>query len=186
MELLNVLIKKPIQVSEKSGFIFLLHGYGSNEKDLFSFSEYLPKDNYIISFRAPLKIGPDSFSWYDISINEKSEKFSDINQAKQSIKIIIENIDYHLNLYPSKGTRSILGFSQGAILSWAIGLANPNKINKLLPLSGFLNEDILDNIHPDAFKLKCFISHGIYDPIIPIQLARDTIEKIKKFKLEVN
>ena len=34
--------------------ILLLHGYGSNDDDLFSFVDYLPKTHTIISLRAPL------------------------------------------------------------------------------------------------------------------------------------
>jgi phospholipase/carboxylesterase len=41
-------------------------------------------------------------------------------------------------------TVSLLGFSQGAILSYAIALSHPEKISKVIALSGYLNEEIIE------------------------------------------
>ena len=42
-------IKKPTDITSESKVIVMLHGYGSNKEDLFSFSDYMdPK--YLIKF----------------------------------------------------------------------------------------------------------------------------------------
>lgn len=43
----------PLDPTKKAPLMVLLHGYGSNEKDLFSFASELPKELHIISLRAP-------------------------------------------------------------------------------------------------------------------------------------
>ena len=48
-EILNYKIQKADNYPEKSGVIFLIHGYGSNSEDLFSFKAYLPKNVTTIS-----------------------------------------------------------------------------------------------------------------------------------------
>jgi phospholipase/carboxylesterase len=75
----------------------------------------------------------------------------------------------------------LIGFSQGAILSWALGINYAGKINKLVLLSGYFNDELINNASVQLKELKCFISHGIYDQVIPIKLARDSIKKIEKY-----
>ncbi|MEC7173027.1 MAG: phospholipase, partial [Bacteroidota bacterium] len=44
--------------------IILLHGYGSNANDLFSFADYLPNHLTIISLEAPLDTPFGGKAWY--------------------------------------------------------------------------------------------------------------------------
>ena len=66
-------------------------------------------------------------------------------EAIAAQKIILHNIEHHLNQF-SLGDKkvSLLGFSQGAILGWAVGLSHPDKIDKVVALSGYVNEDLFD------------------------------------------
>jgi len=183
MKLLKVLIKNSKIKNKETGLIFLLHGYGSNEKDLFSFSEFLPKNNHIISFQAPKELEKNCYSWYDIYFNDNSVKSYNVKQARVSIEIIYNNIIHYSNLFNHVGKITLIGFSQGAILSWALGINYPDKINKLVLLSGYFNDELINNKSNELKELKCFISHGIYDQVIPIEVARDSIKKIEKYNI---
>lgn len=55
---LHYLIQEPKTIKDKNPLLILLHGYGSNEEDLFSFASELPNDYYIISVRAPFELQP--------------------------------------------------------------------------------------------------------------------------------
>ena len=96
-ELLNYKIKKANQLPNKSGAIFLIHGYGSNSEDLFSFKAYLPKNLTIISLEAPIQIETESFAWYSINYNQNFEKWSNNEEAIKSIKKIYETINFLIN-----------------------------------------------------------------------------------------
>ena len=63
-----------------SPLIVLIHGYGSNERDLFSLIDYFPIDSYVISLRAPKELFNDSYAWYDIYL-DSNNKFYDHNAA---------------------------------------------------------------------------------------------------------
>ena len=52
----NYLIKEPKVVKEQNPLIILIHGYGSNEEDLFSFAPELPDDYYVVSVQAPYQV----------------------------------------------------------------------------------------------------------------------------------
>ena len=58
----------------------LIHGYGSNERDLFSLIDYFPIDSYVISLRAPKELFTDSYAWYDIHL-DSNNKFYDHDGA---------------------------------------------------------------------------------------------------------
>ena len=66
---LEYLIREPKVTLEKNPVIVLLHGYGSNEADLFSFATELPENHYIISARAPYDMQYNSYAWYAINFD---------------------------------------------------------------------------------------------------------------------
>ena len=174
-ETLNYKIQKASQYPDKSGVIFLIHGYGSNSDDLFSFKTYLPKNLSIISLEAPIQIEMGGFAWYSINYNQDFKKWSNNEEAISSIKQIYQTINILLKKYNlNDNDISLLGFSQGAILSWTIGFNYPYFIRRVIALSGYINEELIDNYN---ITFKAFSSHGVIDPIIPIDWARATIKK---------
>ena len=62
------LVRESKVVSEKSPLLVLLHGYGSDEEDLFSFADQLPADYFVISARAPIAMQPYGNAWYAINL----------------------------------------------------------------------------------------------------------------------
>ena len=66
--------------------MILLHGYGSNEEDLFSLAPQLPEDVYVISVRAPYDLQPYGYAWYEITFDADENKFSNNEQAKNLYK----------------------------------------------------------------------------------------------------
>ena len=79
---LNYITKKPNKITIETSILVLLHGYGSNEKDLFSFCPDLPEDWLIVSFQAPINTPYGGFCWYDIDFTN-AEKFINIEQAEK-------------------------------------------------------------------------------------------------------
>ncbi|HLF53140.1 alpha/beta hydrolase [Flavobacterium sp.] len=174
---LQHLVREPKIKLDKNPLLLLLHGYGSNEADLFSFAEELPEDCYVISARAPYDMQYGSYAWYAINFDADENKFSDHDQARTSRDIIATFVDELIANYPIDANNvSLIGFSQGAILSYAVALSYPEKIQKVVGMSGYLNLDIVtDNYQNNDFSnLKIFVSHGTADQVIPIDWDRKT------------
>ena len=169
---LQYLVREPQNITPKTPLLILLHGYGSNEEDLFSFTPTLPKDWLVVSFRAPFSTQYGGFSWYDIDLMNLENRI-DIPQAKESLQGIIENIMKITNQYNLvENETHLCGFSQGGILSYALSLQNPELFSKIACLSSYPEEKLLENIQKDKKKLeqlKFFISHGAEDTVIPIE-----------------
>ncbi|NGY38100.1 phospholipase [Flavobacterium sp. XN-5] len=170
-------IREPKIKLEKNPLLLLLHGYGSNAEDLFSFADELPDEYFVIAAQAPYDLQYGSYAWYAINFDADQNKFSDNEQAKSSRELIAGFIDELLLNYPIDAKAvSLLGFSQGAILSYAIALSHPEKINKIIALSGYVNDEIFKENYRnnDLSKLKIFASHGVVDQVIPVTWARKT------------
>ena len=184
--LLNYLIHPPKEVKDKNPLLLLIHGYGSNEEDLFSFASELPDDYYLVSVRAPYQVPPYGFAWYAISFDADMNKSTDDQQAIQSRDLLVQFIDELCSKYPiDPNNVNLAGFSQGAILSYAIALTYPEKINKVAALSGYFHKEIMTpKTDINAYRhLKIFGSHGTVDQVIPIEWARQTTDFLQPFNI---
>ncbi|GIZ07585.1 alpha/beta hydrolase [Flavobacterium sp. UMI-01] len=184
---LEYLIKEPKIKSDKNPLLLLLHGYGSNQADLFSFAAELPEEYYIVSAQAPYDLQYGSYAWYAINFDADENKFSDLDQARESRDVIVRFIDELVTNYAIDSNNiSLLGFSQGAILSYAIALSYPEKIKNVIALSGYANEDIaVPNYQTNDFsQLRIFHSHGTVDQVIPVEWARKTAPFLKNLNIQ--
>src|SRR5690554_4508202 len=97
---MNYLIREPKVKKDKNPLLLLLHGYGSNEEDLFSFAEELPEEYYVISVQAPYSLQPYGYAWYAINFDADMNKFSDDKQAIESRELIVRFLDELIEKYP--------------------------------------------------------------------------------------
>ncbi len=182
---LNYIIKEPTKKTENPPLLILLHGYGSNEQDLFSFAEELPEELLIVSAQAPYEMGYGGYAWYAINFDEINGKFSDLKQAKDSIDKIAIFIDEIKKKYNTNTEKTfLLGFSQGAILSYSLSFFYPNKVNHVVALSGYINMELLPSEISKNIQTDYYCSHGTVDQVLPIDWARETKPFLDKLKLE--
>ena len=165
----------------------MLHGYGSNEEDLFGFASELPEQLTIISVRAPYPMQPYGNAWYAINFDNEKGKWSDNKQAVLSRDKIVVFIKEACETYKLDQSKvSLLGFSQGTILSYAVALSYPDKIKNVMALSGYINEDILkdDFVNGDFSNLSIYASHGRLDQVIPALWAQKAAPFLEKLGVE--
>lgn len=175
-------IKRPSTLTENAPLLIMCHGYGSDENDLFSFASELSEELFIISLKAPYPMQPFGNAWYAINFDAEQGKWSDDEQAKTSVNKIADFIDYACDTYPvNKNSITLLGFSQGCILSYAVALNHPKKIKNVIGLSGYINPNIIPEsvTKSDVSHLNVFCSHGSVDQVIPVDWARKTPEFLK-------
>ncbi|MNS24225.1 Carboxylesterase 2 [compost metagenome] len=185
---IQYLIREPRIKKEKNPLLLLLHGYGSNEEDLFSFAPELPDEYYVVSARSPYNLQPYGHAWYAINFDADENKFSDNDQARESRDLIARLINELVSDLPIdfQGV-TLIGFSQGTILSYAVALSYPEKIKNVVALSGYLNPDLLVSGYEkkDFSHLKMFASHGTVDQVIPVEWARKAPDALKSLGIDV-
>lgn len=165
--------------------IFLIHGYGANKDDLFSFESYLPVNLTVIALQAPLELPYGGAAWYSLEMMG-GRLISDVDQAKQAMSKVEEFIDQAIEKYELKGdNKFVLGFSQGAILSCALMLNKPEKFKYMLPLSGYILDDLLpENHNRDYSHLQVYAAHGNMDGVIPIEKGRSVRDKLESLNIQ--
>lgn len=178
---------RPSSLTEKAPLLLLLHGYGSDENDLFSFASELPKEYIVVSAKAPYSLQPYGNAWYAINFDAAGDKFSDTEQAIKSRERIMQLIDELIDAYPiDENNINLLGFSQGTILSFAAALSYPEKFNKIIGLSGYIDKNMLVKgfESKDFSHLKVYNSHGSQDQVIPVDWARNNQEILNELNID--
>ena len=164
----------------------MLHGYGSDENDLFSFASELPKELFIISARAPYEMQPYGYAWYAIHFEAPQGKWNDTEQAIESRDKIATFIDEVCASYPVDANNvTLLGFSQGTILSYATALTYPKKVKNIIALSGYIDKNMLpEELVAENYKhLNIYASHGSVDQVIPVEWARQNAPFLKRLNI---
>lgn len=158
----------------------MLHGVGSNEQDLFQLAPYLPDDFIVISPRGPIVLGAGRYAWYEVDFASGKPQINATQEAKsrEAIQHFIRQVKEKYNL----DTVYLGGFSQGAIMSFSIGLTQPESVAGVVGFSGRILQEIRPLVQTnEALKqLKVFISHGTQDSTLPVHYAREAKEYLQE------
>ncbi|MDO4898956.1 MAG: phospholipase [Rothia sp. (in: high G+C Gram-positive bacteria)] len=163
-----------------SHLVVLLHGYGSNEKDLMGLVPYLPGEKITyVALRAPQPVGyplqADADSAY-VGQTAMGYQWWPLNQQLETVgfRAIELATDYLLTWLEPLATDfesvSLLGFSQGMAVASSAARRRPDLIKTVVGLSGYAVEGG-ENYFQDATltgecKLPFFWGRGDADPII--------------------
>lgn len=172
--------------SLKTKAIILLHGVGSNEQDLFDLAELMPEEFLVIAPRGPLTLQNGRFAWYEVDFSTGKPAFN-FEQEKQSRALIINFISKLKNVFHIDEIY-LGGFSQGAIMSYTIGLTRPYLIKGILALSGRILEEIKPSVQKTSLlqKLRIFIAHGEKDGTLPLFYAREAKDYLENLGIQLN
>lgn len=166
----------PKMTSKKMPALFLLHGMGSNEEDLPQLVKSFEETHHIFSLRGPIVHNP-GYAFFTIAEIGKPDR-DVFDKVITFIQSFINEAIAEYDLDPNNIT--LLGFSQGAILSQTLALTMGNAINKVVALSGYIPAFVKEEYSKRPVDhLNIFISHGDYDYVIPSQWgveSRDYLE----------
>jgi phospholipase/carboxylesterase len=116
--------------SESNPLIVLLHGYGSNERDLPGLVSWLGTHNPWVSLRAPFALEHGGFAWFPIT-TPLNPSASDLDTATTAVW---GWIDQHVDpLTPL----IVIGFSQGGMMTTQLLRTRPERIVRAAVLAGF-------------------------------------------------
>lgn len=182
---LKYLIQLPPEKTANAPMIILLHGYGSNEQDIFDLKDNFPAKYIIVSARAPFTVSRNGYQWFGIGVVNSSSNVEN-EQLASSSKLLTRFINQVANKYHAdKGNIYVMGFSQGAMMSYEIGLSNPGMLKGIGVLSGRILPSLKVKIHniPALKNLKIFISHGTADDRISFKEGKESYEYLKSLGL---
>ncbi len=165
--------------------LILLHGRGADEDDLLGLAEYLDERLFIISARAPFDFQfGTGYTWYDILEIGRPEAA----MFAESYSKLVQFFDEVKKGYPIDHAKIFLfGFSMGTMMSYALALTYPDAIAGVIANSGYVPEETGLKFQWDKMKGKpFFVTHGTYDPIIPVSLGRRAKELLVQAQATVS
>lgn len=170
---LQYLVREPKIKSTKKKAIILLHGVGSNENDLFGLADQLPEDFYVIAARGQFTLSEGRYAWYNVDFSTGKPVF-DKAQEISSREVIRKFIAQVKQKYRVDEVY-LGGFSQGAIMSYSVGLTHAKEIKGILALSGRLLDEVKPLIikNDELQQLSVFVAHGVQDNTLTVQYARE-------------
>lgn len=156
--------------------LVMLHGYSSNEGDLFSFASLIPDDYHVVSLQAPLSLDV-GYAWFPIHFEENMERWTSPAEAQQAIDYVTSFLTYYTekNNVDSDNI-TLLGFSQGAMLSYSVGISN-NNVSAIAALSGYLDPRVVLFVNA---KKEIYISHGKQDMVVPYEWAEQSVKLLNR------
>lgn len=171
----HALHRPPADEVSNAPLLVLLHGYGSHEADLFGLAETLPQTYRVISLRAPYSTGWGGFAWYPLDWGPDGLKSDLVTGRDTAVRLnqAIEKLETHWGA--PRGQTTLLGFSQGAIVSLAMGLGLPDRYHRVLAFSGYWDGGLLP-LNRGLRDPALFIAHGTQDGVVPFEAHRKTVE----------
>jgi phospholipase/carboxylesterase len=168
------------EVDTPEGALVLFHGRGADERDLFPLLDMLDPERRLAgaTARGPLSLPPGGAHWYVV----RRVGYPDPETFHSTYPELASWLDDFLAEQGVPPERAVLGgFSQGAVMSYALGLgaARPRPAG-IMALSGFLPE--VEGFQLDLDKaagLPVAIGHGTHDPVISVEFGRDARDRLE-------
>jgi phospholipase/carboxylesterase len=153
--------------------VILLHGFGANMQDLAGLTPAINQTGYVYALpNAPIKfnmgLGRTGFGWTPPRGEATPE---DVQNAEELLAHFFDVVLEQFHVQP--GRALLMGFSQGAGMTYRCGLGRPETFAGLAALSGSLPspEELKPRLPQDKTQ-PIFIAHGTDDSVVSLDNAR--------------
>jgi len=167
---LDHLVRPP--AGEPEGLLVLFHGRGADERDLYPLLDYLDPERRLVGAtpRGPLQLPPGGAHWYavqEIGYPDPATFLSTFGRASSWLDALADETGIPPN-------RTVLGgFSQGAVMTYALGLADGRPAPAgLMALSGFIPTVPRFELDLEPPLPHVAIGHGALDGVISVEWGR--------------
>lgn len=168
------------------GALFMLHGRGADENDLFPLFDMLDPERRLVGIapRGPLALPPGGAHWYQViqvGYPDPVTFHPTLARLQGWFDALLEELGVGID-------RTVIGgFSQGCVMSYSLALgAHGRRPAGLIGLSGFI--PTVDGSEIDLSDLTGWpvaIGHGTYDPVIGVRWGRQAREVLESARASV-
>jgi phospholipase/carboxylesterase len=153
---------------DPEGALVLFHGRGADEYDLVPLLDALDPERRLLGItpRGPLSLPPGGAHWY---------AFRELGYPDPATFLpTYERVSAWLEGLDLPYERTIIGgFSQGGVMSYALGLGRGRpRPAGIIALSGFVPNVEGFELDLDPPLPPVAIGHGTFDPVIPVEFGR--------------
>ena len=177
--------------------MLLLHGWRGDETVMWIFARDLPANTWIFAPRAPLESPEGGYGWMPHAgslptLQEFAPVAETLERAfehwrQDAVARFAASMAATADLPNLVQTPAdVMGFSQGAGMSYALAAFYPTLINRVIGLAGFLpKEDPLPGRYAALRGKNVYIAHGSRDETIPVALAQQSVRVLQEAGAQV-
>ena len=140
--------------------ILLLHGWTGDENSMWIFAGRFPGDALLVAPRGLHKTPLGGYGWHPHQLGA----WPDLSAFDPAIQALLDLMTTENFPQADFSRMRVVGFSQGAALTYAFALEHPERVASFAGLSGFMPKkaDSLIIDHPLHGK-RVFVAHGTQD-----------------------
>jgi phospholipase/carboxylesterase len=175
---------KLLEEGQPRTLIVALHGYGSNPLRFSRLAEAFGPEFTLACPRAPHPYSTSSVGFTWLWWTEDGELPGSRENAENYVLTVIEELR---EKYEPERVY-LMGFSQGAGMTYDIALKNPQIFDGALPFGGWLDTEEMGLTEADleaAAELPFFICHGEEDSSVPFEAGRGARELLEGYGYDV-
>jgi phospholipase/carboxylesterase len=159
--------------------MLLLHGLSGDENSMWVFTRHFPQDYYCASPRAIFPAVDSGYTWRALDLSRQGS-LPAAYELKQAVEAVLKFVDGWSNSVPMEAQQfDVMGFSQGAALTYLLALMHPERVGKFAALSGFIPEGAEEFLNPNSFAgKKIFVAHARQDEMVAVEKARSAVRQL--------
>lgn len=147
--------------------VVLLHGRGSNEREIAGLADVLPIGPAYAAVRGPIDLGGDSYAWF--------ENRGIGHPTAESLRTQLDWFWAWLDEFAPNRTVIVIGFSGGAAFAGGLALDRPTRLAGVAVLYGTMPFDAGLSTDSDRLDgLAVFHAQATEDTVIPRNLLDST------------
>ena len=178
----------PASGGKPQQLVILLHGLGSDGRDLIGLAPFLAQeipDAIFISPDAPFPcdMAPVGYQWFSLQDRSASVTLAGVQKAAPVLDHFIADQMEKYNVPADK--TALVGFSQGTMMSLYVGPRFPEKLAGVLGYSGALVGGA-DLEEEGINKIPVHLVHGDADNVVEVDLYHLAEERLKEAGFDVS
>lgn len=170
----------PAAQKDSRRLMVVLHGLG----DSMDGYRWLPEAMNLPWLNYLLVNAPDDYfggySWFDFPGDAAPG-------VVRSTRLLVELLDAQRKQgFPTEQT-VLFGFSQGCVMVMEAGLRYPHRCAGIVGVSGWVPDPtrLLREASPLARKQRLLVTHGLFDPLLPIAPVREQVRQLRAAGLQI-
>jgi len=169
--------------------LLTLHGWGANALDLISLAPYICGGRFLVicpqgPLQVPIGGSAVGYGWFPLSMGGSL----DVRSVVKACDLVRTFLNETFQRYPIDSKKlAVVGFSQGGVMAYSLGLGEPERFSAVAALSSWLPRDLL-SILPDVpatEQLPVLIQHGKKDELVDVGRARQSVETLRDLRVPV-
>lgn len=166
--------------------LLTLHGWGANALDLLGIAPYLCGGKFFVlcpqgPLQVPLGGAGVGYGWFPITMGGPLD-LKAVLIAREELRKFLIGAEKRYTIDSKK--LAVLGFSQGGVMAYSLGLGEPGRFSALASLSSWLPQDLLSALPdvPATEQLPVLIQHGNRDELVDVGRARQSVETLQNLR----